>query len=104
MQTAVVTLAQSGDLKAAAAEFQAFHCSLCEVRVLDPACGSGNFFYVTLEHLKRLEGEVLSMLNEFDARQAAFGIEGFTVDPNLLLALELNLHAAAIAELALWIG
>ena len=32
------------------------------VRVLDPACGSGNFLYVTLEHLKRLEGEVLDAL------------------------------------------
>jgi hypothetical protein len=33
-----------------------FHHRLCSVRVLDPACGSGNFLYVTLEHLKRLEG------------------------------------------------
>ena len=32
-------------------------------RVLDPASGSGNFLYVTLEHLKRLEGEVLSQLD-----------------------------------------
>ena len=40
-------------------EIDAFHHQLCAVRVLDPACGSGNFLYVTLEHLKRLEGEVL---------------------------------------------
>jgi hypothetical protein len=42
-----------------------FHKRLCNVRVLDPACGSGNFLYVTLEHLKRLEGEVLNSLEEF---------------------------------------
>jgi len=30
--------------------------------VLDPACGSGNFLYVTLDLFKRLEGEVLSLL------------------------------------------
>ncbi len=34
------------------------HGHLCEVRVLDPACGSGNFLYVSLELMKRLEGEV----------------------------------------------
>jgi len=32
--------------------------------VLDPACGTGNFLYVTLEHLKRLEGEVLDLLGQ----------------------------------------
>jgi hypothetical protein len=41
------------------AEIDAFHHRLCQMRVLDPACGSGNFLYVTLEHMKRLEGEVL---------------------------------------------
>jgi hypothetical protein len=39
------------------AEVARFHHHLCTLRVLDPACGSGNFLYVTLEHLKRLEGE-----------------------------------------------
>ena len=45
-------------------EVLAFHERLCHTRVLDPACGSGNFLYVTLEHLKRLEGEVLNQLSE----------------------------------------
>jgi hypothetical protein len=39
-----------------------FHHQLCTTRVLDPACGSANFLYVTLEHLKRLEGEVVNQL------------------------------------------
>ena len=38
------------------------YSELCHLRVLDPACGSGNFLYVTLEHMKRLEGEVLELL------------------------------------------
>ena len=29
-----------------------FHRQLCDTRVLDPACGSGNFLYVALEHMK----------------------------------------------------
>lgn len=48
---------------------QAFHHRLCTVLVLDPACGSGNFLYVTLAHLKRLEGEVLNLLESLDAGQ-----------------------------------
>ena len=46
----------------ARAEIKKFHHQLCSLRVLDPACGSGNFLYVTLEHLKRLEGEVMNQL------------------------------------------
>ena len=37
---------------------RAFHRQLCATRVLDPACGTGNFLYVSLELIKRLEGEV----------------------------------------------
>jgi hypothetical protein len=104
VQAAAVLLAQAGRLEEASTEVQAFHRRLCEVRVLDPACGSGNFLYVTLEHLKRLEGEVINALDDFDARQTAFEIEGFTVDPHQLLGLEVNPRAAAIADLVLWIG
>ncbi|ODU46295.1 DNA methyltransferase [uncultured Aquimonas sp.] len=103
---------QSAALDAAAAELRAFHHRLCSVRVLDPACGSGNFLYVTLEHLKRLEGEVLNALDDFGDRQTglALGSEradaaaGETVDPHNLLGIELNPRAAAIAEVVLWIG
>jgi hypothetical protein len=81
-------------------------------QAFDPACGSGNFLYVTLEHLKRLEGEVLNQLDELDFRQAglALGSEradaagGETVDPHNLMGIELNPRAAAIAEVVLWIG
>ncbi|RZJ93709.1 MAG: SAM-dependent DNA methyltransferase [Hymenobacter sp.] len=47
----------------ARAELVKFLRRLTTVRVLDPACGSGNFLYVTLEHLKRLEGEVIAAIN-----------------------------------------
>lgn len=52
-QAAAGTLAGEGKHKDAIAELRRFHHRLCTVRVLDPACGSGNFLYVTLEHLKR---------------------------------------------------
>ena len=59
-QAAALTLAADNKHDAAVQELRRLHHRLCTLRVLDPACGSGNFLYVTLEHLKRLEGEVLS--------------------------------------------
>ena len=83
---------------------QKFHRRLCELRVLDPACGTGNFLYVTMEHLKRLEGEVLLALDELGHEQAVLEMESFSVGPHQFLGLEVNPRAAAIADLVLWIG
>ncbi len=104
VKAAAVTLDRQGNQKEAAAEVQSFHRRLCEIRVLDPACGTGNFLYVTLEHLKRLEGEVFNALDRLGHEQAVLEMAGFTVDPHQLLGLEVNPRAAAIAELVLWIG
>jgi len=101
---AAVALARAGKLAAAQDEVKAFHDRLCAVRVLDPACGSGNFLYVTLEHLKRLEGEVFQALADLSGGQQQLYTPGHTVDPHQLLGLEINPRAAAIAEAVLWIG
>jgi SAM-dependent methyltransferase len=90
--------------EAEAAEIvRAFHHQLCATRVLDPACGTGNFLYVSLELMKRLEGEVLETLARLGVNES-LGLEGETVDPHQFLGLELNPRAAAIAELVVWIG
>lgn len=83
---------------------RAFHDKLCVTRVLDPACGTGNFLYVALELLKRLEGEVLEALVDLGGQEALSGLKSHTVDPHQFLGMELNPRAAAIAELVLWIG
>lgn len=90
--------------EAAIAAVQKFHDELCALRILDPACGTGNFLYVALELLKRLEGEVLEALANLGGQEALSGLEGHSVDPHQFLGLELNTRAAAIAELVLWIG
>ena len=91
-------------LAEARTEIRRFHHQLCTTRVLDPACGSGNFLYVTLEHLKRLEGEVLAQLDALGEAQGRLGLEGETVTLEQLLGIEINERAAALAELVLWIG
>ncbi|MBJ7448228.1 MAG: class I SAM-dependent DNA methyltransferase, partial [Brevundimonas sp.] len=92
---------ERGDVKEAVVAVRAFHHQLCTTRVLDPACGTGNFLYVSLELMKRLEGEVLEALAELGETET-MGLE--EVDPHQFLGIELNVRAAAIAELVLWIG
>ncbi len=97
---AAVQLDEAGDRKEAIKLLRDFHGKLCETRVLDPACGSGNFLYVSMELMKRLEGEVVSAM-------ASFGdavLPGITIDPHQFLGIEINPRAAALAELVLWIG
>jgi hypothetical protein len=113
-QAAAIVLAREADeldgkkreakLEEARAEIRRFHHQLCTTRVLDPACGSGNFLYVTLEHLKRLEGEVMNQLEALGQTQENLGLEGETVTLQQLRGIELNERAAALAELVLWIG
>jgi len=101
---AAETLLRQGKTDKALQEVQAFHYQLCQTRVLDPACGSANFLYVALEHMKRLEGEVLGFISELTQGQGVLESEGLTVDPHQFLGLEINPRAAQIAELVLWIG
>jgi type II restriction/modification system DNA methylase subunit YeeA len=72
---------------------------LGQVKVLDPACGSGNFLYVTLQKLKDLEKEVI-----------LYGMErGFPafiphVGPWQLYGIEINPYAFELAQMSVWIG
>jgi len=104
VQAAAETKRAAGDKNGAADEVKTFHDKLCATRVLDPACGTGNFLYVSMELMKRLEGEVLEALLDLGGQEALSGLGGHTIDPHQFLGLEINKRAAAIAELVLWIG
>ena len=68
-------------------------------RVLDPACGSGNFLYLALRTLKDIEHHVM-------LEAEALGLQrGFpAVGPEAVLGIELNPYAAELARLTVWIG
>ena len=69
-------------------------------RVLDPACGSGNFLYLALKALKELEHRA-----NLDAE--ALGLHrqiGIEVSPANVLGIELNEYAAELARVTVWIG
>ncbi len=104
VQAAAVTLAKGGQLPEARKEVSGFLDELCNTTILDPACGTANFLYVAMEHMKRLEGEVRDMLHRLGETQTVFEGTGHSVDPHQFLGIEINPRAAAIAELVLWIG
>jgi len=77
----------------------AFMERLVGFRVLDPACGSGNFLYLSLlelknlEHRVNLECEALGLPREFPR-----------IGPEAVLGIELNPYAAELARVSVWIG
>jgi hypothetical protein len=104
VQAAVDRRRSAGKGEAAIAAVREFHERLCEIRILDPACGTGNFLYVALELMKNLESQVLETLADLGGQEALTGLQSHTVDPHEFHGLEVNPRAAAIAELVLWIG
>lgn len=81
-----------------------FHQHLVNIRVLDPACGSGNFLYVTLDLFMEIESEVLALLLELGEEQELLGLKTIRVSPGQFLGIEVKPWAKEIAELVLWIG
>ncbi|MBP6571548.1 MAG: class I SAM-dependent DNA methyltransferase, partial [Gemmatimonadales bacterium] len=71
-------------------------------RFLDPACGSGNFLYVTMAAVKRIELEVLRELARLHGGQEGLVLD--EVHPRQFHGIEVNWWAREIAELTLWIG
>jgi hypothetical protein len=76
-----------------------FLARLQTVKVLDPACGSGNFLYVTLQELKDLEKAVILYSMEK-------GLGSFLplVGPWQLYGIEVNPYAYDLAQMTVWIG
>jgi len=76
-----------------------FHERLATIRILDPACGSGNFLYVSLALLKALEKELIAFasLHGVDAMVSR-------VHPRQLFGIETNAYAHELASIVIWIG
>jgi hypothetical protein len=104
VRVAASELIDQGKAEEARRTVEAFHTRLAQTRVLDPACGTGNFLYVAMARMKELEGEVLDLLLDLGDDQYLAEITGHTITPENFLGIEINPRAAAIAQLVLWIG
>jgi hypothetical protein len=76
----------------------AFQKKLASITVLDPACGSGNFLYVSLQLLLGLEKETITY-----ATQLGFMLAPL-VSVQQLRALEINPYAFELAQVSVQIG
>jgi type II restriction/modification system DNA methylase subunit YeeA len=86
-------------LNEANALYRGFLDRLRAFRVLDPACGSGNFLYLALsalkdiEHRVAIEAETLGLAREFPR-----------IGPEVVKGIEINPYAAELARVTVWIG
>lgn len=79
-------------------KLSAFQKKLAGMTVLDPACGSGNFLYVSLQMLLDLEKEVVAF-----ATQLGFALKPL-VNVQQLRAIEINPYAFELAQVSVQIG
>jgi hypothetical protein len=84
----------------AEAVFFAFLERLRGVRVLDPACGSGNFLYLTLKLLKDLEKEA----SQWASQELRITYPQPEVGPGSVRGIEINPYAAELARVSIWVG
>ncbi len=83
----------------AQAVFAGFLERLREYRVLDPACGSGNFLYLALKCLKDIEHRA-----NFEAEALGLERQHDVTGPHNVRGIELNEYAAELARVTVWIG
>jgi type II restriction/modification system DNA methylase subunit YeeA len=98
-----VTAAKTASTKAlneANRLYRAFLLRLSTFRVLDPACGSGNFLYLALKALRDVEKRA-------QVQALELGLQAETTlqtGPHNILGLEINEFAAELARVTVWIG
>lgn len=81
----------------------ALQLELQAYRVLDPACGSGNFLYVAYQELKRLEKLLIDKISEkkrLSSGQMAIGY----VTPLQFFGMDTNPFAVQLARVTMMIG
>jgi len=99
LKTEAMSLIRRGDKAKVQPMLQTFADKIAAIRVLDPACGSGNFLYIALQNLLDLQKEVIV----FAERHGLLAIP-LTVGPQQLYGMEINVYAHELAQVTVWIG
>jgi len=76
------------------------HVRIQQIKIFDPACGSGNFLIIAYKELRKLEMEIVRAMRELDPQSIHL--------PNLSLSnlygIEIDDFACEIARLSLWLA
>ncbi len=82
-------------------KLQDLQFKLTQIRIFDPACGSGNFLIIAYRELRKLEMEILNKLADLN-KQSDFGLSAIQLGQ--LYGIELDDFAHEIALLSLWLA
>ena len=86
------------------ADMKALRKEIAEFKVLDPACGSGNFLYVAFRELKRVEMELLNKIHtEFPKSAGEIGTQSI-VSIKQFYGLDYNEFAVELAKVTLMLA
>lgn len=99
--TIVQPFSQAIDRADSIKELNAIRDRLTTLRVLDPACGSGNFLYIAYREMRRIEAAIVAKQSEIDKKavtgQAAFG----HVSPGQFFGMDVLPFAVELAKVTL---
>lgn len=76
---------------------------ISEIKVFDPACGSGNFLVIAYKELRKVEHAILERLADLDAKHQVLFAES-KINIESFYGIEIDDFAVEVAILSLWIA
>ncbi|WP_237209221.1 DNA methyltransferase [Rothia nasimurium] len=77
---------------------------IADIRIFDPACGSGNFLVIAYKELRRLEHAILERLQIIGGNKQGFLYHDSQISIEHFYGIEIDDFAVEVAVLSLWIA
>lgn len=77
---------------------------ISEIKIFDPACGSGNFLIIAYKELRRLEHSILEQLHTIGGNKYGFAFHDSRISIENFFGIEIDDFAVEVAMLSLWIA
>ena len=87
-------------------ELKKLRQDLSKIKILDPACGCGNFLVVSYRHLRQLELELIVRLNNLEGNKDSVQLDGsmgLSISLNQFYGIEIEEWPAQVARMALFL-
>ena len=105
-------IAENIDPKLKPSRLRKLHDRIANIKIFDPACGSGNFLIIAFKELRKLEMEIIKQLQEFkkdDYQDDFFDEAGLDssfsrIRLSQFYGIELDDFAHEVAILSLWLA
>ncbi len=95
--------AEFEQVKGTKRRLEQFHAKLGTIRVLDPACGCGNFLVIAYRELRLLEIDVLRELKKKEVNLTLDVLSLLHIDVDQFYGIEYEEWPTQIAQVALWL-